>query len=31
MEDNVQRVLQMLEDGKITAQEAETLIAALRG
>ncbi len=31
MDDNVMRVLQMLQDGKITAQEAETLIAALRG
>lgn len=31
MDDNVMRVLQMLQEGKITAQEAETLIAALRG
>lgn len=31
MDDNVMRVLQMLQDGKITATEAETLIAALRG
>lgn len=31
MDDNVMRVLQMLQDGKITAKEAETLIAALRG
>jgi DUF4097 and DUF4098 domain-containing protein YvlB len=31
MDDNVMRVLQMLQDGRITAQEAETLIAALRG
>lgn len=31
MDDNVMRVLQMLQDGKITAQEAEMLIAALRG
>src|SRR5690349_1358139 len=31
MDDNVMRVLQMLQDGKISAQEAETLIAALRG
>jgi DUF4097 and DUF4098 domain-containing protein YvlB len=31
MDDNVMRVLQMLQDGRISAQEAETLIAALRG
>jgi DUF4097 and DUF4098 domain-containing protein YvlB len=31
MDENVMRVLQMLQDGKISAQEAETLIAALRG
>lgn len=31
MDDNVMRVLQMLQEGRITAQEAETLIAALRG
>src|SRR5882757_10007493 len=31
MDDNVMRVLQMLQDGKISSQEAETLIAALRG
>jgi hypothetical protein len=31
MDDNVMRVLQMLQDGKISAQEAEMLIAALRG
>jgi DUF4097 and DUF4098 domain-containing protein YvlB len=31
MDDNVMRVLQMLQEGKISAQEAETLIAALRG
>ena len=31
MDDNVLNVLQMLQDGKISAQEAETLIAALRG
>jgi DUF4097 and DUF4098 domain-containing protein YvlB len=31
MDENVMRVLQMLQDGKISAQEAEMLIAALRG
>ena len=31
MDENIMRVLQMLQDGKVTAQEAETLIAALRG
>jgi DUF4097 and DUF4098 domain-containing protein YvlB len=31
MDDNVMRVLQLLQDGKISAQEAEMLIAALRG
>ena len=31
MDENVMRVLQMLQDGKISANEAETLIAALRG
>lgn len=31
MDDNVMRVLQMLQDGKISAKEAEMLIAALRG
>ena len=31
MDENVMRVLQMLQDGKISTQEAETLIAALRG
>jgi len=31
MDDNVMSVLQMLQDGKISAHEAETLIAALRG
>ena len=31
MDENVMRVLQMLQEGKISAQEAETLIAALRG
>ncbi len=31
MDDNVLRVLQMLQEGKITAKEAESLIAALRG
>ncbi len=31
MDENVMRVLQMLQDGKISSQEAETLIAALRG
>ncbi|HLK55566.1 MAG TPA: DUF4097 family beta strand repeat-containing protein [Chthonomonadaceae bacterium] len=31
MDENVMSVLQLLQDGKISAQEAETLIAALRG
>jgi DUF4097 and DUF4098 domain-containing protein YvlB len=31
MDENVMQVLKMLQDGKISAQEAETLIAALRG
>ena len=31
MDENIMRVLQMLEEGKISAAEAETLIAALRG
>jgi DUF4097 and DUF4098 domain-containing protein YvlB len=31
MDDNVMQVLKMLQDGKISSQEAETLIAALRG
>src|SRR5579862_4373477 len=31
MDENVMRVLQMLQDGKISSQEAEMLIAALRG
>lgn len=31
MDDNVLRVLQMLQEGAITAKEAESLIAALRG
>ncbi|HZT41048.1 MAG TPA: DUF4097 family beta strand repeat-containing protein [Chthonomonadaceae bacterium] len=31
MDDNVMRVLQMLEEGRISAKEAEMLIAALRG
>ena len=31
MDENVKRVLQMLQDGQISAPEAETLIAALRG
>src|SRR5687767_5191750 len=31
MDENVMRVLQMLQEGKISATEAETLIAALRG
>ena len=31
MDENIMRVLQMLEEGKISASEAETLIAALRG
>lgn len=31
MDDNVMSVLKMLQEGKISAQEAETLIAALRG
>ncbi len=29
MDDNVMRVLQLLQDGKISAQEAESLISAL--
>src|SRR5580700_9877438 len=31
MDDSVMTVLQMLQDGKISPQQAETLIAALRG
>lgn len=31
MDENVMRILQLLQEGKISAQEAETLIAALRG
>jgi len=31
MDDNIRRVLQLLQDGKITAKEAETLISALTG
>jgi DUF4097 and DUF4098 domain-containing protein YvlB len=31
MDENVMQVLQMLQEGKISAQEAENLIAALRG
>jgi uncharacterized protein (DUF697 family) len=31
MDDNIKRVLQLLQDGKITAQEAESLISALSG
>lgn len=31
MDENVMRVLQLLQDGKVSAQEAEALIAALRG
>jgi DUF4097 and DUF4098 domain-containing protein YvlB len=31
MDDNVKQVLQMLQDGTISAQDAEMLIAALRG
>lgn len=31
MDDNVRRVLQLLQDGKITAREAESLISALSG
>ncbi|CEK17852.1 DUF4097 family beta strand repeat-containing protein [Chthonomonas calidirosea] len=31
MDENVMRVLELLQEGKITAQEAEMLIAALRG
>ena len=31
MDDSVMRILQLLQDGKITAQEAETLIATLKG
>ncbi len=31
MDDNVMQVLQLLQDGKISAQEAEMLITALRG
>jgi uncharacterized protein (DUF697 family) len=31
MDDNIRRVLQLLQDGKITAQEAESLISALSG
>src|SRR5579862_9579908 len=31
MDANISRVLQLLQDGKITAQEAEALIAALSG
>ncbi len=31
MDDNVMRVLQLLQEGKITSKEAESLIAALRG
>ncbi len=31
MDDNIMRVLQLVQDGKITAQEAEGLIAALSG
>src|SRR5262245_5025071 len=31
MDENGMRVLQMLQEGKISATEAETLIAALRG
>jgi hypothetical protein len=31
MDENVMQVLKMLQEGKISAQEAETLIAALRG
>jgi uncharacterized protein (DUF697 family) len=31
MDDNIRRVLQLLQDGKITAQEAESLISALGG
>lgn len=31
MDENVMRVLQMLQEGKVSAQEAESLIAALRG
>ena len=31
MDENVLSILQMLQDGKVSAQEAETLIAALRG
>lgn len=31
MEENVARILQMLQEGKITVQEATTLIASVRG
>ncbi len=31
MDDNVMKVLQMLQEGKISAQEAEMLIASMRG
>ena len=31
MDENVMRILQMVQDGKISASEAETLLAALRG
>jgi hypothetical protein len=31
MEENVARILQMLQEGKVTVQEATALIAAVRG
>ena len=31
MEENVARILQMLQEGKVSVQEATTLIAAVRG
>ena len=31
MEENVARILQMLQEGKISVQEATSLIAAVRG
>lgn len=31
MDENVARILQMLQDGKVNVQEATTLISAVRG
>ncbi|MCS6775887.1 MAG: hypothetical protein RMJ43_02340 [Chloroherpetonaceae bacterium] len=31
MDDNISRILQMLQDGRINVREAATLIAAVRG